>query len=78
MAQLIVRNLDEGLVRKLKTRAARHGRSAEAEHREILRAALTVPRGRKSLKQILLEMPDMGEDRDFARQPDDGRELVTF
>lgn len=40
-ASLHVRNLDEGLVLKLKRRAARHGRSAEAEHREILRAALS-------------------------------------
>lgn len=38
---LHVRNLDEGLVAKLKRRAARHGRSAEAEHREILRQALS-------------------------------------
>lgn len=37
---LTVRNLDEELIRKLKVRAARHGRSAEAEHREILRQAL--------------------------------------
>jgi antitoxin FitA len=40
MASLHVRNLDEDLVRRLKERAARHGRSAEAEHREILREAL--------------------------------------
>lgn len=38
---LHVRNLDDGLVAKLKRRAARHGRSAEAEHREILRQALS-------------------------------------
>ena len=31
MAQLIVRNLDEELVTRLKLRAAEHGRSAEAE-----------------------------------------------
>lgn len=37
---LHVRNLDDDLISKLKTRAARHGRSAEAEHREILRQAL--------------------------------------
>lgn len=37
---LHVRNVDEDLIRKLKGRAARHGRSAEAEHREILRQAL--------------------------------------
>jgi plasmid stability protein len=37
---LHVRNLDDDLVRKLKARATRHGRSTEAEHREILRQVL--------------------------------------
>jgi plasmid stability protein len=37
---LHVRHLDDDLIAKLKRRAARHGRSAEAEHREILRQAL--------------------------------------
>ena len=37
---LQVRNLDDDLIRRLKQRAARHGRSTEAEHREILRQAL--------------------------------------
>lgn len=37
---LHVRNLDDELIARLKVRAARHGRSAEAEHREILRQAL--------------------------------------
>jgi plasmid stability protein len=40
MAQLTVRNVDDRVARALKQRAAAHGRSAEAEHREILRAAL--------------------------------------
>jgi len=40
MAQLTVRSLNERIVRALKQRAAAHGRSAEAEHREILRTAL--------------------------------------
>jgi plasmid stability protein len=39
---LHVRNLDDGLIAKLKRRAARHGRSTEAEHREILRQTLAV------------------------------------
>lgn len=38
---LLVRNVDDELVRELKLRAARHNRSAEAEHREILKQALT-------------------------------------
>jgi plasmid stability protein len=37
---LQVRGLDDDLINRLKRRAARHGRSAEAEHREILRQAL--------------------------------------
>ena len=37
---LHVRNLDDDLIARLKRRAARHGRSMEAEHREILRQAL--------------------------------------
>ena len=41
MASLIVRNVDDALVSRLKLRAARNKRSAEAEHREILRQALS-------------------------------------
>jgi antitoxin FitA len=40
MGQLLVRNLDDDLIRRLKERAAAHGRSAEAEHRIILQQAL--------------------------------------
>ncbi len=36
MAQLTVRKVDPEIVRRLKLRAAQHGRSAEAEHRAIL------------------------------------------
>ena len=73
MAQLIVRNLDEELVRALKRRAARRGRSAEAEHREILREALGRRGPRRTLKDLILEMPDVGDDADFARDKDVGR-----
>jgi plasmid stability protein len=40
MARLTVRNLDEDLMRRLRIRAAEHGRSAEEEHRRILEVAL--------------------------------------
>jgi len=40
MCQPTVRNVSAQVVRALKQRAAGHGRSAEAEHREILREAL--------------------------------------
>lgn len=37
---LSVRNLDDDLIDRLKRRAARHGQSAEAEVRDILRQVL--------------------------------------
>lgn len=49
------------------------GHSAEEEHRQILREALQSKGPAKSLKQYLLEMPDVGEDRDFERPEDRGR-----
>lgn len=73
MAQLIVRNLPDDVVRALKVRAARHGRSAEAEHREILREVLLERPAGKSLKEHLVAMPAVGEDADFERAPDTGR-----
>ncbi len=63
MAQLIVRNIDDDLVARLKKRAAAHGRSAEEEHRQLLRAAL---RGGDLLAR-LEAMPDAGDDGDFRR-----------
>ena len=52
---LLVRNVDEELVRRLKIRAARNGRSAEAEHREILRRALS-NEARESFKEIAAKL----------------------
>jgi len=66
VADLLVRGIEEDLVRALKAQAVAHGLSAEAEHRDILRAALTRPRGR-SLAEVLAAMPDVGRDADFER-----------
>jgi plasmid stability protein len=40
MAQVIVRNLDDAVKRKLQRRAVRHGHSMEEEIRDILRNAV--------------------------------------
>jgi plasmid stability protein len=66
MSQLVVRNVDPAVVKALKMRAAGKGRSAEAEHREILRDALTGSRPSRSFKAMLLAIPAVGTDRDFA------------
>ena len=67
MAQLIVRNIEDDVVRALKERAVRHGRSAEAEHRELLREIL-LAKPAPDAKEVLLEMPNVGDDSDFARR----------
>ena len=73
MGQLIVRKVDDELIRALKMRAAQKRRSAEAEHREILREALASRRKRRTLKDVLLEMPGVGDDAEFERLRDLGR-----
>jgi plasmid stability protein len=67
--------LDEDIVRALKQRAAEHGRSAEAEHRAILEAALIKTR-RRSLAEVLASMPDVGCDEDFERIDEQGARRV--
>ncbi|WP_288431722.1 plasmid stabilization protein [uncultured Agrobacterium sp.] len=42
MASMTIRNIDEALKRRLRVRAAHHGRSMEDEARDILRAALSL------------------------------------
>jgi plasmid stability protein len=72
MAQLIVRNVPEDPVKALKQRAAKHNRSAEREHREILQAAVRGPR-RRHLADVLAAIPDVGKDEDFVRRQIDHR-----
>ena len=55
MAAVTIRNLSEEAHRALKVRAAQHNRSAEAEMRAILEAAVR-PEGRLRLGTALSEM----------------------
>ncbi|NYZ13443.1 plasmid stability protein [Azospirillum sp. RWY-5-1] len=41
MGNLLVRNLSDETIHRLKERAALHGRSVEAEHRAVLEEAMT-------------------------------------
>jgi len=75
MSSLIVRGVDEAIVAALKSRAIRHGRSAEAEHRALLADVLLQPR-RRSLAEVLATMPNVGEDADFARVQEVGAARV--
>lgn len=49
MASLTIRNLDNNLKSQLRQRAARHGRSMEAEARTILSQTLNAPNGEQNL-----------------------------
>lgn len=73
MAQLVVRNLSDDLVKALELRAAKLNHSAEQEHREILEAALRGPK-RKTLASALASMPNVGMDEDFVRHRGDERQ----
>jgi plasmid stability protein len=76
MPQLIVRQIEDKVVKKLKVRAGLHGVSMEEEHRRILREAL-LGRAvkRPSFKQYLCSMPDFGADSVFGRAKDGGRKV---
>jgi plasmid stability protein len=77
VADLLVRGVDETLVKALKKRAGASGRSAEAEHRAILVAALLTPK-KRSLAELLASMPEGGRDQDFERQGDGGQISDVF
>ena len=66
MADLLVRGVDDSVVKALKKRAGANGRSAEAEHREILAVALTGLR-KRSFAEVLACIPAVGRDEDFER-----------
>jgi antitoxin FitA len=70
MANLIVRNIDEAIVKALKMRASQHGVSAEAEHRKILEQVLLKPQ-KKLFSEVLSLIPNVGNDADFERVQDD-------
>jgi plasmid stability protein len=54
MAVMTIRNIDDATKKRLRLRAAMHGRSMEAEARDILRSALSteIPRPRNLAQAI--------------------------
>ncbi|MEI6351835.1 MAG: DNA-binding protein [Verrucomicrobiota bacterium] len=79
MPQLIVRNIEEKVVRKLRLRAAADGVSMEEEHRRILRAALLGHlKPGTTFADYLLAIPQATSDEPpglFERQRDLPREI---
>lgn len=70
MTQLLVRNVPDALVKKLKRRAVEHGVSAEEEHRRILKSALSAPVSKKSKRTLFDAFRELGRiapDFEFER-----------
>jgi plasmid stability protein len=55
MASITIRSLDDALKRRLRIRAAEHGRSMEEEAREIIRQAVGQPWPRENLGRAIHE-----------------------
>jgi antitoxin FitA len=75
--QLIVRKIEHEIVRALKMRAARKNRSAEAEHREILREALLPAQQVRDFRELLLSIP-AGAANIVVRRSSSGRRRVKL
>lgn len=73
MSNLLVRNVEPEIVERLRQRARAHGRSAEAEHREILRAALSSGRTGRDLLDLIRSGPTLDLDPDDVRFDESGR-----
>lgn len=72
MSQLLVRNIPESLVKRLKRRAVEHGVSAEEEHRRILSEALRHPGEKESEPYTLFDhirkLGEIAPDLEFGRK----------
>ena len=68
MASITIRNLDQAVKKRIKTLAVSHGRSMEAEAREILTRAASLQGQPKNLAQSIKER--------LAKHGLDGIELV--
>ena len=53
MASITIRNLDDDVKRRLRVRAAEHGRSMEEEARDILRQVVGQPSAPRNLAQAI-------------------------
>ena len=67
MPQILIRRLDQHLIRKLRAKAAADGVSVEEEARQILRRSLVGEAPGMSLIDFIRTMPEVGDGRIFRR-----------
>jgi plasmid stability protein len=68
MPQILIRKLDDIVVRKLRAKAAAEGVSVEEQARRILRKSLIGDPPQMGFIDFLRTMPDPGDDRVFERR----------
>ena len=68
MPQILIRQLNSAIVRKLRAKAAAEGVSAEEEARRILRRSLVGDVPSMPLIDFLRTMPDVDDDSVFQRR----------
>ena len=68
MPQILIRQLNDSVVRKLRAKAAAEGVSAEEEARRILRRSLVGDVPKMSMLEFLRTMPETNDDRIFQRK----------
>ena len=73
MTSLLVRNIEPELVERLRRQARAHGRSIEAEHRAILRAALAPRHTGRDLLALIRPGLGLDLDPDAVRSTETGR-----
>ena len=76
MPQILIRQLNSAVVRKLRAKAAAEGVSAEEEARRILRRSLVGDVPSMPLIDFLRTMPDVDDDRIFQRRKRKPRKIA--
>jgi plasmid stability protein len=78
MASITIRNLDESVKRRLRMRAAKHGRSMEEEAREILKIGVATSEREPNLYESIralfeplggVELPEYPRRKEPIREP---------
>lgn len=77
MPQILIRQLDGVVFRKLRAKAAAHGVPAEEEARRILRRSLGGDVPTMPLIDFLRTMPDVEDDRMFRRHKRNPRKIAS-
>lgn len=64
MTDILIRDIDEALDKALKVRAIEHGRTREAEIKDILQAAISAGPKKRSLVDAIMDIPKLEADVD--------------